>query len=139
MAPTSKSAKLKRLVAVQRHLEKMAENELASLSRQRQDVIDDMDVVVQAINSIDPIHRLFSRNYSDRYSRLTIRERQLQGMQQIGEMKVLRERTKADRLEDNMKKARALEDRDSEDKAIYDLLEILLATQTTASSKVGDP
>nr|CAD6425038.1 hypothetical protein REQ54_02696 [Rhizobium sp. Q54] len=130
----NRSRKLKRLVAVQRHMEKMAEQELAVTTQHRAEVAQSMEVVIEAIGSMDPVHRTFSQNYAERFGRLTIKEGQLQNIQQIQEMKVLKERTKGDRLEDHMKKARELEDRQAADQAIYDLLEITLASP--ASSKL---
>ncbi len=130
----NRSKKLKRLVSVQRHMEKMAEHELAATTQHRAEVAQSMEVVIQAIGSIDPIHRSFSQNYAERFGRLTIKDGQLENIQQIQEMKVLRERTKGDRLEEHMKKAREQEERQASDQAIYDLLEITFAAP--ASSKV---
>ena len=130
----SRSKKLKRLVAVQRHLERMAEQELAVTTQHRQEVAQSMEVVIQAIGSMEPVHRHFSQNYAERFGRLTMKESQLQSIQQVQEVKVLKERTKADRLEEHMKEARELEDRQASDQAIYDLLEITLAAP--ASSKL---
>jgi len=130
----NRSKKLKRLVSVQRHMEKMAEHELAATTQHRAEVVQSMEVVIQAIGSIDPIHRSFSQNYAERFGRLTIKDGQLESIQQIQEMKVLRERTKGDRLEEHMKKAREQEERQASDQAIYDLLEITFAAP--ASSKV---
>ncbi|HEX5932676.1 MAG TPA: hypothetical protein VFY63_00765 [Pseudorhizobium sp.] len=134
MAELTRSKKLKRLVAVQRHLEKMAESELAATTRYREEVARSMDVVIEAIGSMEPVHRQFSQNYAERFGRLTVKEQQLENVQQIQETKVLKERTKAERLEDNMKEARDLEDREAADQAIYDLLEITLTSP--ASSKL---
>ncbi|MCB5202674.1 hypothetical protein LH464_09340 [Neorhizobium sp. T786] len=130
----SRSKKLKRLVVVQRHLEKMAEQELATTTQHRQEVARSMEVVIEAMGSMQPVHRQFSQNYAERFGRLTIKETQLQNIQQMQETKVLKERTKADRLEEHMKEARDLEDREASDQAIYDLLEITLAS--SASSKL---
>jgi hypothetical protein len=130
----NRSKKLKRLVSVQRHMEKMAEHELAATTQHRAEVAQSMEAVIQAIGSIDPIHRSFSQNYAERFGRLTIKDGQLESIQQIQEMKVLRERTKGDRLEAHMKKAREQEERQASDQAIYDLLEITFAAP--ASSKV---
>jgi hypothetical protein len=129
-----RSEKLKRLVAVQRHLEKMAENDLAATTRHRSEVTESMNVVIEAIGSMNPLHQQFSQHYADRFGRLTTKERQLAGVQQVQEVKVLKERTKGDRLEDNMREARAHEDREAEDNAIYELLEITMAAP--ASSKL---
>jgi len=112
----------------------MAEQELATTTQHRQEVAQSMEVVIAAIGSMEPVHRQFSQNYAERFGRLTIKETQLQNIQKMQETKVLKERTKADRLEENMKEARELEDREASDQAIYDLLEITLASP--ASSKL---
>lgn len=125
----TRSKKLKRLVNVQRHLEKMAEGELASTIQQRQEVNDSMDKVIDAIGSMTPLHMQFSKTYSERFGRLMIKEKQLSGVQQVLEARILRERTKGDRLEDQMKEARDHEDRERDDNAIYDLLELTLAAK----------
>lgn len=137
MAEQNRSKKLKRLVTVQRHLEKMAESELAATTRHREEVAQSMEVVIEAIGSMDPVHRQFSQNYAERYGRLTIKDQQLENVQQFQENKVLKERTKAERLGEHMKDARDLEDREAADQAIYDLLEITLAAP--ASSKLQKP
>lgn len=137
MAELDRSKKLKRLVAVQRHLEKMAESELAATTRHRAEVAQSMEVVIEAIGSMEPVHRQFSQNYAERFGRLTLKEQQLESVQQIQENRVLKERTKADRLEEHMKEARDLEDREAADQAIYDLLEITLSAP--ASSKLQTP
>jgi len=125
-----RSKKLKRLVNVQRQLERMAEGELAANTEQRREVEQSMEVVMEAISSGKPVHMQFSRNYSERYGRLMIKDKQLAGVQQVLESKVLRERTKGDRLEEQMKEARELEDRERDDNAIYELLELTLLTSS---------
>ncbi|MCR6501069.1 hypothetical protein MUO32_18705 [Shinella sp. CPCC 101442] len=119
----SRSEKLKRLVTVQRHLEKMAEIDLANTTRQRQEAAETMEAVAEAINSLNPVHRGFSRHYSGQYSRLQQQDQMLANVQQMHEMRVVRERTKGDRMEDHMKEARSAEDREAADDAIYDLID----------------
>lgn len=136
MSDKKKSDKLKRLVAVQRHLEKMAESDLAATARQRQEVNESMTSVMQAIGSLDPVHRLFAQNYADRFTRLSTAERQLAGMQQLHEMRVMRERAKGDKLDEHRLEARADEDRAADDEAIYDLVDMRFSTP--ASSKVRE-
>ncbi|MFC3072473.1 hypothetical protein [Shinella pollutisoli] len=119
----SRSQKLKRLVTVQRHLEKMAEIDLAGTTRQRQEVAESMDAVVDALNSLDPVHRGFSRIYSGQFSRLQQTDQMLANVQQMHEMRVVRERTKGDRMEDRMREAREAEDREAADTSIYDLID----------------
>lgn len=137
MAPKSKSEKLKRLLSVQRHIERMAENDLAATSRQRAEVSQSMDTVMEAIGSLDPVHRLFAQNYADRFNRLSTADKQLAGLQQLQENKVLREGVKADKLEENMKDAREQEQRERDDEAIYDFVDMRFATP--ASSKLQEP
>ncbi|ENN88242.1 hypothetical protein RHSP_11806 [Rhizobium freirei PRF 81] len=136
MAERNRSEKLKRLVAVQRHLERIAENELADTTRQRVEVTESMERVMDAIGSIDPVHMAFSIHYAERYGRLTLKDQQLEGIQTMIQMKVQQERTKAERLEEHMKDARALEAREADDNAVYDVIDQRFAGATPASSKV---
>lgn len=126
----SRSDKLKRLVIVQRHLEKIAEIDLASTTRQRQETSETMDVVVEAINSLDPVHRSFSHHYSNQYTKLQQQEQMLANVQQMHEMRVVRERTKGDRMEGRMKEARNAEEREAADDSIYDLIDQHIAYKT---------
>ncbi|API53248.1 MULTISPECIES: hypothetical protein [Rhizobium] len=137
MIERKRSQKLKRLLSVQRHIERMAENDLAETSRQRVEVNVAMDDVILALGSMDPVHHAFSQNYADRFGRLTIKDQQLTGMQQIHEMRLTRERAKGDRLEDGMKEALEVERREADDNAVYDVIDQQFATP--ASSKLQKP
>jgi len=117
-------------------MERMAESDLAETARQRVGVGQSMDVVMDAIGSLDAVHRLFAQTYADRFDRLSSAEKQLGALQRVQEMKVLREGAKADRLEENMKTAALAEQRELEDEAIYDLVDMRFATP--ASSKVRE-
>lgn len=136
MAAEPKSKKLARLVALQRHLEKLAENDLAAAVRQRQELGESMDTVMDAITSLGELHRPFARDYAERFSRLMTKDQQMAGMQKVHEAKILKERTKGDRLADRVRDARALEDRAREDEAVLDLLDMTMANATPASSKL---
>jgi len=129
----SRSKKLKRLVNLQRHMEKMAENELAATGRQLVEVSQSKEQVIEAIGSMTPIHMQFSHNYAGRFGRLMVREKQLTDIQKAQEVRVTKERTKGNRLEDQMKQAREAEDREKEDNAIYELIEMTLATDSIKS------
>ena len=139
MGPESRSRKLKRLVNVQRQLERMAESDLAATARQRREVAESMEVVIEAIGAMDGVHRLFAQNYSERFGKLTLRDQQLTGVQRMQEIRVLRERTKGDRLEGHMKEARMEEDRLQADESIYDLIDMQNMLATPASSKLEEP
>ncbi|TAU82152.1 hypothetical protein [Rhizobium leguminosarum] len=137
MIEKKRSQKLKRLLSVQRHIERMAENDLAETSRQRVEVNVAMDDVILALGSMDPVHHAFSQNYADRFGRLTIKDQQLTGMQQIHEMRLTRERAKGDRLDEGMQDALEAERREDEDNAVYDVIDQQFATP--ASSKLQKP
>uniref|UniRef100_A0A7C1NU24 Flagellar FliJ protein n=1 Tax=Agrobacterium albertimagni TaxID=147266 RepID=A0A7C1NU24_9HYPH len=136
MGPQKKSDKLKRLVAVQRHMERMAESDLGITAQRIEENARSMDTVMDAIGSLDPLHRLFAQNYADRFDRLSNTDKQLHGLQQVQEMKLMRERAKGDRLEENMKDARDHEERERDDDSIYDLIDLKFATP--ASSKLQE-
>ena len=136
MGPQKKSDKLKRLVAVQRHMERMAESDLGITAQRIDENARSMETVMDAIGSLDPLHRLFAQNYADRFDRLSNTGKQLQGLQQVQEMKLMRERAKGDRLEDSMMDARDHEERERDDDAIYDLIDLQFATP--ASSKLQE-
>ncbi|KQS90951.1 MULTISPECIES: hypothetical protein [unclassified Rhizobium] len=132
----TRSEKLKRLVTVQRHLEQMAESELADTSRQRRELAETIDVVVDAMGSASPLHAMFSGHYSSQLGRLAQKDQMLLSIQQVHEARVLKERVKGDRLEEHMKDARDLEDRESADNAIYDLVDQHVMSKSPASGKV---
>ena len=137
MTEKTRSQKLKRLLSVQRHIERMAENDLAETSRQRVEVNAAMDDVIIALGSMDPVHHAFSQNYADRFGRLSIKDQQLTGMQQIHEMRLARERAKGDRFEEGMQEALDAERREADDNAVYDVIDQQFATP--ASSKLQKP
>lgn len=138
MAGNNKSDKLRRLVDVQRQLEKLAEFEL-SVSNQRQaETKASIDITVDAISSMDPVHHRFSRNYADRLTRLVTKSQQIATQQSLQEAKVLREKTKGDRLEERMHEAKVDEDRLAEDERMYDLVDLGLMAATPASSKLDE-
>jgi hypothetical protein len=58
-------------------------------------------------------------------------------MQQVHEMRLTRERAKADRLEEGMKEALQAERREADDNAVYDVIDQQFATP--ASSKLQKP
>jgi hypothetical protein len=137
MAEKTRSQKLQRLVAVQRHLEQIAEYDLAETTRQRSEVSQEMDSVIHALGSMDPVHHAFSQGYADRFNRLGIKDKQLTGMQELHQMRVQQERAKGDRLEDGMREAREAERREADDDAIYDIIDQKFGTP--ASSKLQKP
>lgn len=132
----TRSEKLKRLVAVQRHLERMAESELAETARQRGVLAETIDVVVDAMGSGHTIHRMFSGYYASHLGRLVQKDQMLLGMAQVHETRMLKERAKGDRFQEAMKDARLMEEREAADDQILDLIDQHVAGQAPASGKV---
>lgn len=138
MADKGRAAKLKRLVAVQRHMERIAEIELAETTQRRQELSTRMDEAIEAIGSFNPIHAGMKSQYAAQYGRLSGEDQTLDERQEAQEQQILREKAKGDRLEDNWKTARAAEDREREDNAVIDLIEMRLSMPAPASSKLGE-
>lgn len=136
MAPP-RSQRLARLVSVQRKLEQLAELDLSETNRQRDRVAEDIQRTTEALQSMDPVHRAFAARYGVRIGTLSLREQQLSGLARVQERRVLTERTKADRLADDMGEALDDERREGEDASLADLLDLLLATPAQASRKIG--
>ncbi len=136
--PTKRSDKLKRLVAVQRHLEQMAELDLADTARSRREVSDTIDIVADAMGSVHPMHRLFSGQYAVQLDRLAQKDQMLASIQQAHETRVMRERAKGDRLEESMRDARMAEEREESDNTIYDLVDQFVLSASPASGKLGE-
>jgi hypothetical protein len=138
MAKGSRSDKLKRLVTVQRHMERIAEIDLSNTTRTRQELAQKMDQAIAAIGSFDPVHMGLKGQYARQHGRLTGQDQQMANLQNVQESKILREKAKGDRLEDHFKDARAAEDREREDNAIIELIEMRMALEAPASSKVDE-
>lgn len=119
----SRAEKLGRLVRVQRQMERMAENELSYTVRE-QDLTDaTQDALVEAVGSFNPIHAAMSHQYALRFQRLSAKSQLLAGTRTVQERRVLTERTKADRLDDQAGRAAQAEDRLATDETLLELLE----------------
>lgn len=138
MAGNRKSEKLQRLVDVQRQLERLAEFELSETIVKQAEITSSIASTIDAISSIDPVHKQFSKNYAERLSRLFTRRQQMAVQQTNQEARVLREKTKGDRLEDRAKDAEIAEERLIEDERMYDLVDLGLMAATPASSKLDE-
>lgn len=136
MAPT-RSERLARLVSVQRKLEQLAELDLSETNRQRDLVAEDIQRTTEALQSMDPVHSAFAVRYGVRIGTLSLREKQLAGLARVQERRVLTERTKADRLAEDMGEARDEEQRQGEDESLADLMDLLMAAPAQASRKIG--
>ncbi len=130
------SRKLKRLLDVQRHLESMAEVELARLSEERAEIEEKIESAIDAIGSMEPVHVGLKAQYAQQFTRLSVQEKLVQARQEVQEKMVMREKAKADRLESNFRGLLSSEEREHADNEILDLVEITLATGSQASSKL---
>jgi hypothetical protein len=136
MADLERSKKLKRLVKVQRHMEKIIENDLAIVVRQREEVAAAMDLTANVMTSLDPIHRGLSHHYLGRFSRLASEERQLTIARKAQEARLAKERGKGNKLDERRKEAVEQEQRAREDDEVYNLLEMMI-TLKDASFQQG--
>lgn len=131
----ARSEKLKRLVAVQRHLERMAESEVAETARQRTELAE-RSTSCRRHGVGHPMHRVFSGHYASQLGRLVQKDQMLLGIQQVHEARMMKERAKGDRLEEHMKDARLSEDREAADNSILDLIDQHVSGGAPASGKV---
>ncbi|TPW26910.1 hypothetical protein [Pararhizobium mangrovi] len=115
--------KLKRLAAVQRQIETMAELELADANREIARVERQIEDTLEAIGSMRGPHPLFSKDYARRAMALGAQRTRLQGLARVKEKNALAERARGDRLDERHAEARAHETRAGEEEDLYDLLD----------------
>jgi len=132
MADQSKSKKLDRLAKVQGHLKKMAENELALTTRERNELTEKIDALSGYLTSFDPIHQDMLKHYVMRHSRLKARDVRLESIQQAQENQVLRETKKGEKLLEKRDDAREDEARERDDNSIYELIDLQISLKDTS-------
>jgi len=119
----SRAEKLARLVRVQRQIERMAETELSHTLREQAATEATQEALVEAVGSFNPIHAAMSHQYAQRFQRLSAKSQLLEGAKSLQERRMLTEKTKADRLEDQAERAAEVEDRLAVDETLLDLLD----------------
>jgi len=129
----SRAEKLARIVRVQRQIERMAEDELSHTLRAQAVTDATQAALVDAVGSFDPVHAAMSHQYALRFQRLSARAQQLSGIKAMQERRVLTEKTKADRLDDQAAEATEDEERTADDEALLDLLEISLGARVNGT------
>ncbi|MBW3097345.1 hypothetical protein [Pseudohoeflea coraliihabitans] len=122
----SRAARLTRLVRLQRQLERMAENDLLHVTRERARLDERREATITALATFSPLHQAMASTYSDGFRGLDARSQRLEAMQKMQEKRLLIERTKADRLDETAGEAREAEARGAEDEALLDLLDMVL-------------
>lgn len=127
-----KSKKLNRLAKVQGHLKKMAENELAITTRERNEVAEKIEALSGYVNSLDPLHQQMLKHYAVRHERLLVRDVRLQNMEKAQEQQVLKETKKGERLEEKRDAARDDEQRVRDDNSIYEMIDLQIALKDTS-------
>ena len=128
-----KSEKLLRILKVQRQLERMAENDLAHILRERTNLENKRDAIIAATGSLEPVHRSMAGQYARRFSGLESKSQRLETMKTMQEKRLLIEKTKADRLEESARSAASDEGRIDEDESLHDLLDAALAIKSNTS------
>ncbi len=127
-----KSKKLNRLAKVQGHIKKMAENELAITTRERNEVSEKIEALSGYLNSLDPLHQQMLKHYVVRHERLLVRDVRLENIEKAQEQQVLKETKKGERLEEKRDAAREDEQRVREDNSIYEMIDLQLALKDTS-------
>lgn len=127
-----KSKKLNRLAKVQGHIKKMAENELAITTRERNEVSEKIEALSGYLNSLDPLHQQMLKHYAVRHERLLVRDVRLGNIEKAQEQQVLKETKKGERLEEKRDAAREDEQRVREDNSIYEMIDLQLALKDTS-------
>ncbi|MBN7807341.1 hypothetical protein JZX86_18470 [Agrobacterium rosae] len=128
----SKSKKLNRLAKVQGHLKKMAENELAITTRERNEIAEKIDALSGYLTSLDPMHQQMLKHYATRHGKLMSRDVRLESIEKAQEQQVLKETKKGERLEDKRDAARADELRVREDNSVYELIDLHMSLKDSS-------
>ncbi|WP_082760238.1 hypothetical protein [Agrobacterium bohemicum] len=128
----SKSKKLNRLAKVQGHLKKMAENELAITTRERNDLAEKIDSLSGYLTSLDPMHQHMLKHYATRHGKLMSRDVRLESIEKAQEQQVMKETKKGERLEDKRDAARADELRVREDNSVYELIDLHMSLKDSS-------
>lgn len=128
-----RSEKLQRILRVQRQLEKLAENDLALLNRERAALDNKRNSIITAIGSLEPVHQAMAAQYARRFSGIETKGQRLVTMKAMQEKRLLIEKTKADRLEESARTAIIAEERIDQDESLLDLLDATLASKTNSS------
>lgn len=130
-----RSTKLKRLVAVQRQVERLAEGDLAGTNRERARIAETIEETVAAMGSMSPTHQLFTPVYARRIASLTVIGEQLKSLAGVQEKRVMRERVKGDRLEERRNMAQAAETREAEDESLLDIIDQITGRAAAQASR----
>ena len=114
---------LGRLALLQRQLQRLAETELADTNRQREEVSEQIERLIEAMGGFSHVHRLFPHLYARRLEKLREREQALAGRSRLQEQKAMREKTRCERIGEHLAEARDDARRQSDEDGLLDMLE----------------
>lgn len=120
---TKRIAGLRRLVALQRQLQKLAEADLAQANREREEVRRAIENLVAAMSGMTATHRLFPHLYARQLSTLKARDQVLAGQIDLHRARINTERTRGDRVDHRLDQANLDNERHFDDEALFDLLD----------------
>ncbi|MEX3007052.1 hypothetical protein [Hoeflea sp. TYP-13] len=124
-AHEERARNLARLAALQKQLQKLAEADLAETTRQREELRGQIEHLLEVMSGLSELHRLFPHLYARQLGTLRSREQTLIGQAQLQEQKIVRERTKNERIGEHLADAKGEAERYQEDEALLDLLELV--------------
>lgn len=125
-ARTKRIGGLQRLVALQRQLQKLAEADLAHALREREEVRQAIENLVNAMSGMSTPHRLFPHLYARQLSTLKTRDQVLAGQVELHKARINTERTRGDRVGHKLDQANLDSDRHTDDEALFDLLDSIV-------------
>lgn len=120
---TKRIVGLRRLVALQRQLQRLAEADLAQANREREEVCSAIENLVEAMSGMSATHRLFPHLYARQLSTLKARDQMLAGQIDLHRARLNTERTRGDRVDHKLDQVNQDNERHFDEEALFDMLD----------------
>ncbi len=116
-------AGLRRLMRLQRQLQRLAEADLAHAMREREEVRQAIENLVDAMSGMSTPHNLFPHLYASRLGSLKARDQVLAGQIELHKTRINTERTRGDRVGERLDRVNLDRQRHVDDETLFDLLD----------------
>lgn len=120
---TKRISGLQRLVSLQRQLQRLAEADLAHANRERDEVRQAIENLVEAMSGMSAPHTLFPHLYARQLSTLKARDQVLAGQVELHKTRINTERTRGERVGHKLDQANLDSERHFDDEALFDMLD----------------
>ena len=114
---------LRRLVALQAQLQRLAEADLAQAMRDRDAVRASIDGLLQAMGGLSDTHRLFPHLYAKQLARLKARDQVLAGQIERHRARINAEKKRGERVGERLGRASQALERQDQEEGLFDLLD----------------